>query len=368
MVNLAGELVTLQSRYRQLAEDRGDAELGELNENLESLIRHLRGLAMEMHMVPLEVLFAGYQRLVHDLCRQLGKQAVLETTGTETELEKNIIEELRDPLLHLIRNAMDHGIESPAGREAAGKDPIGRLRLSARCEGGSVLITVEDDGAGMDLAAIARKAVERKLIASAASMDAAAIRQLVFLPGFSTAATVSAVSGRGVGMDVVKRSVEGLRGGIRLEDRPGGGTRVQLRIPLSLTVIEALILRIGGDSYAINLAAIRECRNLASLTGLARGGTVVYGGRPAACIDLGRFFDPAAAPRREGVVVLVGDGRKTVGLLVDEVRHTVQAVIKPLGRSFAASRGVNGAVVLGDGSLALVIDAEHFLEMGGPGN
>jgi two-component system chemotaxis sensor kinase CheA len=310
--------------------------------------------------VPLDLLFSSYQRLVRDLGRQLGKQVRLETSGTDTELEKNIIEELKDPLLHLIRNAMDHGIENPDERQAAGKDPTGTLSLGARYEGASVVIAVEDDGAGLNTDAILRKAIERQLVSPDSKLSPDEINQLIFLPGFSTASSVSNVSGRGVGMDVVKRSIEGLRGSISVQTRVGQGTSIRLRIPLSLSVVEALLVQVGGELYAINLTSIVACRAADSLKRMAGGNLVIFDEQPVPRIDLSDFFNPGHSGKPDGVVIFLSNGERTVGLLVDEVLNSIQAVIKTLGKAFTDARGLNGAVVLGDGSLALVIDSEYF--------
>jgi two-component system chemotaxis sensor kinase CheA len=259
---------------------------------------------------------------------------------------------------------MDHGLESAAIRSAAGKDPVGTIRLGARSDGSLVSVWVEDDGAGLDTEAIHRQAIAQRLVPAERQLSAAEIRQLILRPGFSTARSPGAISGRGVGLDVVRQRIEGLHGSLSLDSQPGGGTRFLLRIPLSLSVVEALLVMVAGQAYTIDLSHILACRDSETLERLSGGKLVTLDGQPIPFIDLASFFEPGLADGSQGIVVFIRHSGRTIGLRVDEVRHSLQAVIKPLGRLYSQARGVNGAVVLGDGSLALMIDSAHFLAKG----
>jgi two-component system chemotaxis sensor kinase CheA len=296
--------------------------------------------------------------LVRDLSNELGKEIEMETFGAETELDKTVIEKLNDPLVHIIRNSIDHGIEMPEARRASGKSSAGKVYLGAEHSGDSVLITIRDDGAGLDRDKIRAKAIEKGLISATADLPDREIYAQIFAPGFSTAATVTSVSGRGVGMDVVKRGIEGLRGTIAVDSVRGSGTTITLRIPLTLAIIESLLVKIGKDHFVLPLAAVEECveltredienshgRNLASV----RGAIIPY-------IPLRRHFGiTGTRPEIEQIVIADLQGTK-VGFVVDHVVGEHQTVIKSLGKMYRDVKGVSGATILGDGTVALILD------------
>jgi len=364
LVNLVGELVTVQARLTQTATQREDAELSAIAEEVERLTAELRDSALNIRMLPIGSTFSKFKRLVRDLSSELGKEIEMTTDGAETELDKTVIEKLNDPLVHLIRNSIDHGVELPQAREAAGKPRHGTVHLAAVHSGDSVLITIADDGAGLDKEAIRAKALERGIIAQGSELSEKELFALIFAPGFSTAKKVSSVSGRGVGMDVVKRAIEALRGSIEISSVRGAGTRITVRIPLTLAIIESLLVKIGDDSFMLPLSLVDECieltredrsrshgRNLAHV----RGGLVPY-------IPLRERFAIAGAPPEIEQIVITEVNGQRVGFVVDHVIGEHQTVIKSLGRAYRNVEGVSGATILGDGSVALILDIPQLVQ------
>jgi two-component system chemotaxis sensor kinase CheA len=363
LVNLVGELVTIQARMTQTAARREDAELISIAEEVERLTAELRDNALNIRMLPIGTTFNKFKRLVRDLSGELGKEIEMTTEGAETELDKTVIERLNDPLVHLIRNCIDHGIEKPEAREASGKPRQGTVRLAAVHSGDSVMLTIEDDGAGLGREAILAKAVEKGLVAPNAELPDQEIYNLIFAPGFSTASKVTSVSGRGVGMDVVKRAIDALRGSISINSRPGRGTVISIRIPLTMAIIESLLVQIGEDRFLIPLSLVDECieltrsdvaaahgRNMATV----RGHLVPY-------IPLRRKFSIAGTvPDIEQVVITEVNGTR-VGFVVDRVIGEHQTVIKSLGRAFKNVDSMSGATILGDGSVALILDIPQLI-------
>ncbi|WP_298432472.1 chemotaxis protein CheA [Geobacter sp.] len=363
LVNLVGELVTVQARLSQTAAGRGDALLVSIAEEVERLTNELRDTALNIRMLPIGTTFSKFRRLVRDLSVELGKDIEMTTDGAETELDKTVIEKLNDPLVHLIRNSIDHGIELPAERTAAGKPRQGTVHLAAVHSGDSVLITITDDGKGLDREAIRAKGVERGIIPATAELSDKEIYNLIFAPGFSTARTVTSVSGRGVGMDVVKKAIDALRGTIDLASERGKGTTITIKLPLTLAIIESLLVKIGDDCFVLPLSIVEECvelsredvknahgRNLATV----RDQIVPY-------VPLReRFMVRGEAPEIEQIVVTqVGGGR--VGFVVDHVIGEHQTVIKSLGKMYKDVKGLSGATILGDGSVALILDIPHLV-------
>ncbi len=261
-VNLVGELVTVQARLSEIAAQRDDPEVTAVSEEIERLTSSLRENSMNIRMMPIRATFEKFRRLVHDLARDLGKNVELTIEGAETELDKTVIDQLSDPLMHLIRNSMDHGIESPELRSTRGKRSTATIHLSARHSGASVLISVSDDGGGIDSEAVRSRAVKNGLVAAGAELTEAEIYALIFEPGFSTARQVTDVSGRGVGMDVVRKSVDRLRGSIDVASKAGHGTSVTLRLPLTLAIIDGLLVNIGNAFFVLPLANTQECIEL----------------------------------------------------------------------------------------------------------
>lgn len=360
LVNLVGEFVSLQAQMTsrvQLVEDR---ELASLTESLERLVREARELSMEMHMVPIETLFSPFRRLVRDLASELGKQVVLTVEGADTELDRNVVDALRDPLLHIVRNALDHGIEPPEERRAAGKEEQGTLTLRAGYTGALVTIAIVDDGRGIDPDRIRARAVERGLVAADAELSRDRIMSLVFEPGFSTAATATQVSGRGVGMDVVRRNVEALGGHVNLRSVTGRGSTIELRIPLTLAIVEGLLCRIAGQYFLVNLGYVAECIDAhASHVSLERG-FFDFRGSVVPIVDLAEYYglDRAGDP---GALVVVSNGQTRTALAVDELIGNHQSVVKSLGSMFSNRVGISGVVFLGDGTPALMVDVEELV-------
>jgi two-component system, chemotaxis family, sensor kinase CheA len=364
LVNMVGELVTVQSRLTQIASEQNNPLLLQVAEEVERLVSDLRDTTMSVRMLPISTIFSKFKRLVRDLSGNLGKEICLVTEGGETELDKTVIDRLNDPLVHLIRNSVDHGIESPEVRTARGKSREGRIVLSAAHSGASVLIRIQDDGAGLDADVIRKKAIEKGLIGAESSLSERDIFALILHPGLSTAKTVTNVSGRGVGMDVVKRSIDGLQGSIEIESRKGDGTTITLRLPLTLAIIDGLLVEIGKESYVMPLSAIEECVEL------RRTGSEAHHGQNLATIrgelvpyillrDL--FQIPGEAPVIEQIVTTQVDNRR-IGFVVDQIIGQHQTVIKPLGRIYRNVEEISGATVLGDGRVVLILDLPKLVK------
>ncbi|EHJ46841.1 CheA signal transduction histidine kinase [Solidesulfovibrio carbinoliphilus subsp. oakridgensis] len=356
LVDLVGELVIVQAQIRQAVEERGDPLLRGLAEHLERLGDSLRDSTLSIRMLPIGATFAKFRRLVRDLATELGKEIELVTVGEETELDKTVIERLGDPLVHLLRNSIDHGVESPEKRTAAGKPATGVIRLAAEHCGGEVVISVADDGAGLDSAAIRVRAEERGLIQPGLELTTKELYNLIFLPGFSTAGAITNISGRGVGMDVVKRAIEALRGIVEIDSEPGQGTSITVRLPLTLAIIDGLQVEVGGEYYVVPLSLVEECLEM------ARGGdgpdTTMLNmrGQAVPCLRLREVFDiPGRVPAIEPIVVVTVDGAQ-VGLAVDRVIGEHQTVIKGLGPLYRDIEEFSGATIRGDGRLALILD------------
>jgi two-component system chemotaxis sensor kinase CheA len=366
LMERVGELVITQSRLRQIANTSADPHVKSVSEEIERLVLELRDSTMGIRMVPIGSLFNRFRRVVHDLSRDLGKEVEIVMHGEETELDKTVIEQLNDPLVHMIRNAIDHGLELPAERSGVGKPPIGRMTLSAVHAGTEVLITLADDGRGLDKDRIRARAVERGLIAADAALTDSELFQLIFLPGFSTAKAVTSLSGRGVGMDVVRRTIEGLRGSIDVASTPGAGTKVTLRLPLTLAIIDGLLVRVGNGRYVLPLAAVEECVELsADLDARARALSFLnIRDELVPFLRLRELFSVGtpADPYQKVVVVSSGDNR--VGLVVDQVIGDHQTVIKSMSKLHADLQMFSGATILGDGAVALILDIAHLVAFG----
>ncbi|MBI1920536.1 MAG: chemotaxis protein CheA [Geobacter sp.] len=364
LVNLVGELVTVQARISQTAAVRNDTELLALAEDLERLTGGLRDNALNIRMLPIGGTFNRFRRIVHDLGMELGKEVVLETWGAETELDKTVIERLTDPLVHIVRNSIDHGIETPQLRLAAGKPRQGAIHLSAQHSGGSVIIAIRDDGAGMDREALRARGVERGLIPAGAELPDRDLMNLIFAPGFTTSELVTNVSGRGVGMDVVKRAMDSLRGSVSVTSLPGDGTTITLTIPLTLAIIESLLVRVGPDCFVLPLSLVEECVELTSADRAKAHGRHLVRVRDSIVpyIPLReRFGARGEAPEIEQVVITEVDGKR-VGLVVDHVIGEHQTVIKSIGRMFRNVAGVSGATILGNGTVALILDVQQLVQ------
>ncbi len=363
LVDLVGELVIAQARLAQLASNRADDQLFSVAEDIGRLSAELRDNTLDIRMVPIGTTFVRFKRLVHDLSSDLGKDIQLQTEGAETELDKTVIERLFDPLVHLIRNSCDHGIESPENRRRAGKDPSGTVRLLAYHSGQNVFVEIRDDGAGLDPAGIRKKAIASGLLDENAKPSVEELYKLIFLPGFSLAKAVTNVSGRGVGMDVVKRSVEALRGQISITSELGKGTTFRLQLPLTLAIIEGLLVAVGEGKFVLPMSLVEECVELTARDiershdnrlANVRGELVPYI-RLRDC-----FGSTGERPAIEQVAVTTVEGKR-FGFVVDGVVGQHQTVIKSLGRMYQNVRGLSGATILGDGTLALIVDVPALL-------
>lgn len=366
LMDRVGELVIAQARLTQLAGAGADVAIKSVAEEIQRLSSGLRDITMSIRMVPIGSLFGRFRRLVHDLSRDLNKGVELVTSGEETELDKTMIERLADPLVHLIRNAIDHGLEDPAGRSAAGKPERGQVKLLARHSGAEVLISIVDDGRGLDRDRIRAKAEEQGLLAPGTTMSDGELFQFLFHPGFSTAKEITAVSGRGVGMDVVKRTIESLRGTIDITTQAGRGTEMTLRLPLTLAIIEGLLVRVGTGRYAIPLSAVEECVELSAVDdGRSKGRNFLnIRDELVPFIRLRDLFSASSEPDPYQKIVIVSSGDLRVGLVVDQIIGSHQTVIKSLSKLHADVETFSGATILGDGMVALILDIAHLVEFG----
>ncbi len=362
LVNLVGELVIAQARLSRVAQAQGAPELTSVSEEIERLVGELRDNTLGIRMLPIGTTFSRFRRLVRDLSAELGKEIDLVAEGGETELDKTVIEQLGDPLVHLLRNAIDHGVEPPEERLALGKPARGAITLSARQAGGAVYIRIRDDGRGLDTRRILAKAVERCILPADASPSDQEIFQLVFAPGFSTAEKVTSVSGRGVGMDVVKRSIKSLRGSVEIDSAPGRGATVTITLPLTLAIIDGLQVRAQDEHYIIPLTLVEECVELrAGATGQT-GRAIHLRGEIVPFVRLRETFRlPGAPPALEQIVVTRHEHGRT-GIAVDEVVGQQQAVIKNLGRYLGNVEGISGATIKGDGAIALILDVARLVQ------
>ncbi len=358
LVNLVGELVTVQAHLTQIAGNRNDNEIIAVAEEVERLISELRDTTLNMRMLPIGSTFSKFKRLVRDLSAELGKEIDLETSGADTELDKTVIEKLNDPLVHLIRNSIDHGIEMPDIRRSSGKPSKGIVHLGAEHSGDSVLVTIRDDGAGLDKERIRAKAIERGLITPNTELSDKEIFNMIFAPGFSTAQKVTSVSGRGVGMDVVKKAIEALRGTIDIASEQGKGSVITLKIPLTLAIIETLLVRIDQNFFVLPLSMVEECIELTRADIKAAHGRHLahVRGELTPYINLRDEFDITANQPEIEQVVILAVGGKRIGFVVDDVVGEHQTVIKTLGRLYRDIRGISGATILGDGTVALILD------------
>lgn len=363
-VDLVGELVTVQARLIEVAARYDDPDVASVSEEIERLTTALRENSMSIRMLPIRATFERFRRLVHDLARDLHKDVELTMEGADTELDKTVIDQLNDPLMHLIRNSIDHGIESPETRLAAGKRPIATIHLSARHSGANVLIGVTDDGRGIDACAVRERAVKNGLVAADAQLTESEVFSFILMPGFSTAKQVTDVSGRGVGMDVVHQRVEALRGTIDIASEFGAGTSVTLRLPLTLAIIDGLLVRVEQAYFVLPLANTLECIELTRQDIEKANGKHVANirGEIVPYIRLRDFFDILTErPEREQIMIAeTEDGR--YGFVVDEVLGDHQTVIKSLGRFYRQVQFVSGATILGNGNVALILDPHRLVQ------
>ena len=370
LINLVGELVIANSMVQQAyASNAADPQaLQEAIAGMDLTTRQLQEKVMAVRLMPMSTVFRRFPRIVHDLAKSLRKEVRLVMEGEETELDKQVLEEVGDPLTHLIRNAVDHGLERPAARVAAGKSAEGQVTLQAYHEGGNVVVAVGDDGAGINLERVRQKAIERALISADALLTEEEICQLVLLPGFSTADKITDVSGRGVGMDVVKRNVEALNGSISIENRPGQGCTFRIRLPLTMAILDGLAMKLGNDVYVLPLVSVVESlrpepKHIVHVA--ERGELVMVRGEPLPLIYTHRIFrvegdevDPC-----NGLVVIVENQGRRYGLVVDELIGQLQVVMKSLEANYERVEGVAGATILGDGRIAMIVDVAGLVRL-----
>jgi two-component system chemotaxis sensor kinase CheA len=369
LINLVGELVISQSILSHAVTDHDQNQASRLKEIVELLERNtweLQEQAMRIRMQAIDITFQRLPRLARDLCRSLDKQAELEISGGTTEVDKTVLEKITDPLVHLIRNAVDHGIEKPADRKVAGKSESGSIKISAAQEGGNIIIKIIDDGAGLDAGKILVKAREKGLIADGEDLSLEEIHNLIFLPGFTTAIQVSDVSGRGVGMDVVKRNINDLGGSIELESTQGKGSAFTIKLPLTLAIMDGQLVRIGKEILIIPVLAIVESLQIRKeLLNAVAGKTEVYRFRdeyiPLIRLDKVYGITSDLKELTEGLLIVVDTGQQRVGLLADEILSQQQVVIKSLEANFQQISGLAGATVLGDGTVAMIIDVPGLM-------
>lgn len=370
LINLVGEMVIAQSMLSEAAGGVGEARSVRFNAAIEKIERHTRDLresVMSVRMVPIGSVFARFTRVVHDMAAALGKSAQLQIEGGESEIDKVLTERLVDPLTHLVRNSLDHGIETPATRRAAGKPDAGTIVLRASHNSGQIVIEVSDDGAGLDRERILAKAAERGIAIDEAAPDAL-VWDLIFAPGFSTAGEISDVSGRGVGMDVVRRNVAALRGSVEIQSTADAGTRTIIRMPLTLAILDGLSVSVGDETFIVPLTAIVESVPVsrAKIAHLHRRGRVMeFRAEWISVVSLSDLFGIVApAPENPVAMVFEADGVRAA-LLVDALNSEQQVVIKSVETHFRAVDGVAGATVLGTGRVALILDLAGLLRMAG---
>ena len=359
LIDAVGELVTRSARCRTLSQHSARETVETFVEEVDDFIEQLRDRALELRMAPINEVFQRFPRVVRDVARDLGKEVELQIRGAETELDKTLLDKLADPLLHIVRNALDHGIEPVEARRAAGKPARGRLLLNAYHESGSVVLEISDDGRGLNAAKIRARAIERGLIGAETLLDEQAIFALIFEAGFSTADQVTDLSGRGVGMDVVRRSIEAMRGSIEIQSTLGQGTCFRIRLPLTLSIIDGFQVVVGEAHFVIPLEQVVECLELPK--NASANQVMSLRGAPLSYLRLAELFElPRDAEARECLVV-VQHGQQRTGIVVDRFAGELQAVIKPLNPMLRNVPGLGGSTILGDGRVALILDINSLL-------
>lgn len=371
IINLVGELVITQSMLSRFGDVFEMHMVDQLRDGLALLARNTRELqetVLKIRMLPISFCFNRFPRLVHDLSSKLGKHIQLKVTGEQTELDKTVLEKITDPLVHLVRNSLDHGIESPGERCAAGKPETGTIHLEASHEGGSVVIRISDDGRGLDTQRILAKARERGLVGADQSLSEEEIYELIFAPGFSTASQVTDLSGRGVGMDVVRRNIKELGGRIETSSRPGAGTSFTIRLPLTLAILDGQLVQVAGETYVVPLISIVESLQIRKqFVNTIANGAEVYRLREE-YIPIVRLYEvfqlePVVTSLEAGLLMVIeADGRKA-GIFVDDLLAQQQVVIKSLESNYRKVEGISGATILGDGTVALILDIPGILRL-----
>lgn len=370
LINMVGELVIANSMVTQDVTDSitQNQRLSQHIGHLGKIVRDLQDLSMSLRMVPVNAVFRKMTRLVRDVARKAGKEVELIISGAETELDRNVVEALADPLVHMVRNSVDHGIEPPDQREAAGKSRVGRVELKAYHKGGNIVIEICDDGRGLNKEKILRKAIQNGLVSETDQLSEQEIYKLIFAAGLSTAEKVTDISGRGVGMDVVRKNLEALRGRIDIASEPGKGSTFTIRLPLTLAVIDGLVVKVGTNKYIVPITSIEQSiRPTADQMSTVQGRAELLNIRDALLplVRLHRLFgvDPRTEDPTEALVVIVQDNDRRVCLLVDELLGQEQVVIKSLGEDMGRVQGISGCAVLGDGNVSLILDVPGIVEL-----
>jgi two-component system, chemotaxis family, sensor kinase CheA len=369
IINLVGELLITQSMLCGFAEGIDPSELDRLRQGLAQLARNTRELqesVMQIRMLPISFAFNRFPRIVHDLSRKLGKKVEIKLIGEGTELDKTVLEKISDPLVHLVRNALDHGLETPEQRVAAGKQEVGTLELAAFHQGGNIIIEVRDDGAGLNKTRILQKAREKGLVPIDQELTDEQINNLIFMPGFSTAEQISDVSGRGVGMDVVRRNIIDLGGHVQIFAKEGHGSTIRIRLPLTLAILDGQLVRVGKETYIFSLLAIVETIQLGPQHLNTQVGQIEVFRLREEYLPVVKLCDrfgiePDSRNAEDGLLVVVEADGKRVGVLVDDLLAQQQVVIKSLESNFKPVAGIAGATILGDGTVALIIDVPDLI-------
>ncbi len=362
LINLVSELVTTQARLSLFAEDSENAELAVIAENVEKISRRLRDNAFNIRLIPIENMLTRFQRLVRELSQEFNKEIVFKTKGAETELDKTIIESLSDPLMHIFRNSIDHGIESPEQREKAGKTRYGTILLKAYYSGTNVHIEIQDDGAGIDVEKIRKNAIAKNLIDPDVEISEREILNLIFKAGFTTAESVTSISGRGVGMDVVRRKISDIRGEIEIQTELGKGTNIIIKLPLTLSIIDGLLVTVDETFYIIPLASIDKCFEFkheeleTSVNNLIKADDVFV-----PYLYLRDLFEIKNKPPDIEQVVVVDYNDLQIGIAVDKIIGEYQAVLKAMSRFYKDQDFISGSTILGDGTVALVLDSNKII-------
>ncbi len=359
LINLVGELIIATAGANLIAKRTRNIELQECNSTLSDLVEEVRDSALQLRMVKIGATFSRFKRVVHDVSRELGKDIELKVSGEDTELDKTVVEKIGDPLMHLVRNAMDHGIDAPDVRAQRGKPAQGTVALNAYHDSGSVVIQVSDDGGGLNREKILAKAIERGLVEAGRAMSDSEIYGLIFEPGFSTADQITNLSGRGVGMDVVKRNITALRGSVAIASEPGHGTTVTVRLPLTLAIINGFQVSVGKSVFVVPMDVVDECVEFSVEPGHdytdLRGQVLPF-------IRLRELFEVSGAPSTRQNIVVVRHAGQKFGLVVDGLMGEAQTVIKPLSKMFAQVRGISGSSILGSGDVALILDVALLMQ------
>ena len=361
LINLIGELVINRQRVDLLAGKLGNSSLIEAVNSMGNFTEQIRDAALTLRMVPIGDTFQRFKRVVRDTAKELGKDIQLDISGAETELDRSMVEKLTDPLTHIVRNAMDHGIEPIAVRRERNKPEAGVISLSAYHDAGNIVIRIADDGGGLDLEKIRKKAIANGVIEEADTFTTQELYQLIFHPGLSTAEQVTNLSGRGVGMDVVKRNIEALQGGIEIDSELGIGTRFTIRLPLTLAIIDGFHVDAGGIDFIVPQNTILECVDLPSLPQVEGQHCVNLRGEQVPYIRLQELFHLARKNDVRENLVVVQFGENRAGIVVDDLHGEIQTVVKPMGPIFHALKGIGGSSLLGPGAVALILDVPQLI-------